>query len=230
MIICNFYRMMTTITNSNNITNNSRLHRSAPQLSPQTSAQNSHRCIATIKGITLNIMLQRCRSLVRAARRGRERGGPHHQTSPNHHIVVVSIVQTPWHRSSYPCPTNVPHLPPPQPLLSLAVVFHVILYLVEVVLAINLNVLLLLVLLIRSLFLCPSPSFCRALVVFSSSWHAAHPVPLPSFCYCFACSHHMQEYTNHVNWPLVSPHHGYEPLTSLRTSDGLTWSNGGVRW
>ena len=66
----------TTFTNTTNssITNNSKLDRSPPQLSPLTSVHNSHKCIAAIRDIILNITLQRCRGFEWAARIGREGG------------------------------------------------------------------------------------------------------------------------------------------------------------
>ena len=67
-----FYCTMNTSTSTT--TNNYRLDRSPPQLSPLTSIHNSHRCIAATRDIILNNMLQRKRGWGGAPRRGREGG------------------------------------------------------------------------------------------------------------------------------------------------------------
>ena len=78
----------TTTTNNNSIiTNNSRLHRSAPQLSLLTFVHKFHNCIVATRDIILNITLQRCKGLTQASRRGR-RGG---RASP---VPIVKQVQS----------------------------------------------------------------------------------------------------------------------------------------
>ena len=77
----------TTTTNNNSITTNSTLDRSPPQLSPLTSIQSYHRCIAATRDIILNNTLQRKRSWGGAPRRGREGG------REGAHIPIIKQLQ-----------------------------------------------------------------------------------------------------------------------------------------
>ena len=77
---------------------------------------------------------------------GQGEGGahPHSQLGPKHHIATAFVAQTSCHRPCYLCPTLVPHLSPPQMLLSFPIVLFVPLCLMEAVPAIFVNVMLLL--------------------------------------------------------------------------------------
>ena len=158
----------TTNKNNNSITTNSRMHRSHPQLSPVSSIHSSHRCIATIKDIILNITQSWGASSGLLGEQGR--GG----TSPKSNMskaLYCSCVCCPNSMSLSLLPVPRPCSPPVTSWTTtiIAVLFHIPLCLVEAIPTVLVNILLLLAVAIGSSPLCPSPSFHLAHLVFSSS-------------------------------------------------------------